>query len=397
MTEKEKKTEFHFEGMTPALKAYRDHCEGTDAQVASTWPAYQAADRAWNAAGKPDGALKEERQRLHDAHFEGLSKHREKGRQLRKLVEPEVMKAYKYEEKKWICRDETAEPKLDTETSPCGKYRLIVSTHRTGEGTWPYTRGRLYNVATGELIATLYRNYASFNQLWATDHPDGHSYFLGGQDYQGLTLVQLDTGAVVDYLPEAAEQGTGWCWVSGEVAPGAQLIALAGCYWACPFETIIYDFSKPMDLPWVELHRDPDNSDFKWTGPQTCEIGTNNRYLNIPGHPLHGKQEYRLTVEEEVTLSALAQEQGIDEEDFYESRFEAVTWHLPPAIDSARRFIVENLEHKRKYWPAVDQDLRTGIAKHLARLSPEERAKLRSEPDVADLLAWMEMAPLRKD
>lgn len=33
------------------------------------------------------------------------------------------------------------------------------------------------------------------------------------------------------------------------------MLIVDGCYWACPYELVAFDFSKPMDLPYPELHR----------------------------------------------------------------------------------------------------------------------------------------------
>jgi hypothetical protein len=73
--------------------------------------------------------------------------------------------------------------------SPSGKYRLVVTSYTTG------TLGVITRVADGEEIARVDRNYHSFEHTWIEDHPSGHDYLVCGEDYQGQTVIELDTGA----------------------------------------------------------------------------------------------------------------------------------------------------------------------------------------------------------
>src|SRR5208337_3536652 len=77
--------------------------------------------------------------------------------------------------------------------SPSGKYKLIISRFKTKSGGWNYSQGKLFLTSTNEEIATIKRNYSSFPYLWIENHKNGHDYFVGGEDYQGQTVVELDT------------------------------------------------------------------------------------------------------------------------------------------------------------------------------------------------------------
>jgi hypothetical protein len=99
------------------------------------------------------------------------------------------------------------------------------------------------------------RNYSAFPFTWCEDHPTGHDYLVCGEDYQGQTIIELDTGRRADYLPAQAEQGTGFCWAQHYLAPSKEVLIVDGCYWACPYELVAFDFSRPLELPYEELHR----------------------------------------------------------------------------------------------------------------------------------------------
>jgi hypothetical protein len=61
----------------------------------------------------------------------------------------------------------------------------------------------------------------------------------------------------VDHLPESAQSGVGFCWAAHYPSLDRRFLAVDGCYWACPYELVIYDFTQPMELPYPELYRAP--------------------------------------------------------------------------------------------------------------------------------------------
>lgn len=137
--------------------------------------------------------------------------------------------------------------------SPSGRYRLVVTSYGTQPGAWSYTRGEVYRVSDGTLLADVKRNYSSFPAVWVEDHPTGHDFLVTGEDYQGQTILDLTTGQRRDYLPETAEKGHGFCWVIVKPSPDKTLLVVNGCYWACPYEYKFFDFSDPIGKGWSEI------------------------------------------------------------------------------------------------------------------------------------------------
>lgn len=164
--------------------------------------------------------------------------------------------------------------KTEVEESPCGKYELTIESFKTGKGTWNYTRGTVRNKATEDVIAVVDRNYHSFWRCWADNHPDGHDYLLCGENYQGQTIIRLDDPERIDYLPKSAEKGVGFCWADVQVSPDKTIIAVEGCYWACPYEVRFYDFTEPMKHP-VDLASADGRYDrlFGWKDATTAIVG----------------------------------------------------------------------------------------------------------------------------
>jgi len=133
------------------------------------------------------------------------------------------------------------------EFSPDNKYTLIIDRYWTGPGSWEYTKGTVKNTATGKVITEVHRNYHTFWSSWVLGHKDGHDYLLCGEDYQGQTVIRLDTGERKDYLSEHANKGWGFCWVDAKLSPDGSKLAAYGCYWACPWEVKVVDFTKPLE------------------------------------------------------------------------------------------------------------------------------------------------------
>jgi hypothetical protein len=139
-----------------------------------------------------------------------------------------------------------------TETSPSGKYALVVVPYKTRAGCWNYTQGTVRHVSSGETIAVVNRNYSSFDHLFIEGHPNGHDYLVCSEDYQGQTVIELDTGLRRDFLPLDADEGCGFCWVDYKFDAATKILVVGGCLWACPYEYRFYAFSNPLS-GWPEI------------------------------------------------------------------------------------------------------------------------------------------------
>ena len=98
-------------------------------------------------------------------------------------------------------------------------------------------------------MAVVNRNYDHFPFAWTERHANGHDYLICSEDYMGQTIIELDTDERRDFVSE----DEGFCWVNYSVSPNRQFVAVDGCYWACPYELCIVDFSEPLVLPYKKL------------------------------------------------------------------------------------------------------------------------------------------------
>lgn len=170
--------------------------------------------------------------------------------------------------------------------SSSGQYRLVVQYN----GSWS-SSGVVFRVADERSVAEINRNFCAFPFSFIEDHPNGHSYLVCGEDYQGQTVIELDTGRRRDFLPDAAQHGVGFCWAEHRFDRASQLLVVLGCIWAAPYEYRFYDFSDPMERGWPELEFEGAHADAKW--PEIGREGVIRTYGLEPGEDAESPVEQR--------------------------------------------------------------------------------------------------------
>ena len=156
-------------------------------------------------------------------------------------------------------------------TSPSGNFSLDTAEYAVPSSNWRYSRGVVSAVNDEVVIADVHRNYLQFWHTWA-HHANGREYLLCGEDYQGQTIVDLTRRRTTTYFPDAGFSGAGFCWVAAYPSPDCTLLAIDGCYWACPYEIVVVDFREPESLPYAEIARFPGAWEWKgWIDSATLE------------------------------------------------------------------------------------------------------------------------------
>ncbi|MCM3038779.1 hypothetical protein M3201_03570 [Paenibacillus motobuensis] len=137
---------------------------------------------------------------------------------------------------------------------------------------YSYTKGTITD-SNEEIVAVINRNFGHFPFLWA--EKDKKEYLLCGIDYQGYTIVDLQTGQIESYVPEEAYQGTGFCWAAMYHNKNNNKIAVEGCIWAHEYKIVIYDFENPMQLPYKEIKKiSPYNTFDGWINEKEFKYDT---------------------------------------------------------------------------------------------------------------------------
>lgn len=101
-------------------------------------------------------------------------------------------------------------------------------------------------------------------------HTNGNHYLVFREDLYGYSVLEVETGRTMHYVPEKSwpldgRQGEEtFIWTDVAYDAATNLLAVWGCYWACPNSMVFLDFSDPLSEQdcgcWVEMHEimDPD-------------------------------------------------------------------------------------------------------------------------------------------
>jgi hypothetical protein len=143
----------------------------------------------------------------------------------------------------------------ETFHSPSKRYTLQVVHDEYYEGVHrhAYTRGIVTCREDAAYRMEINRNFGLFPHCWLSS--GGREYLLTSQDYQGYTIIDLEQSRIIDYVPEAALEGGGFCWAKIHHRPGSPMLAVEGCYPGAEFEIVFYDFAAPLTLPYREAGR----------------------------------------------------------------------------------------------------------------------------------------------
>lgn len=80
-------------------------------------------------------------------------------------------------------------------------------------------------------------------------HRNGHRYYPFHIDLYGISYIDVDTREIYNYIPKGNEKN-GESFIITEIHYDAEsnLIAYGGCYWACPSDVMVGDFSTPLSF-----------------------------------------------------------------------------------------------------------------------------------------------------
>lgn len=154
--------------------------------------------------------------------------------------------------------------RIEEKLSPDGRYKLVIkSIERTPE-CWNVLEIEVRRTSDDALIGTTVRNYPNPHILHFVQQ-DGVDYLVLSENYHGgYGVMNLATGEKAVYDPGAGRKEGDpheeyWCW-AGPVShdPEKKELVIVGCYWACPYDHITFDFSNPMAPPYTILKDEPE-------------------------------------------------------------------------------------------------------------------------------------------
>lgn len=162
------------------------------------------------------------------------------------------------------------------------------------------------NLDTGGQFATMFL------------HSNGRRYLVFRVDLYGYGVLELESGKELNYIPAEAypedseKFNETFIWTDVTYDPESDLLAVSGCYWACPNSAIIVDFSEPLSAQpadcWLDIR---DIVDSEYTNYDHIDVlGWKNGVLSlcVDGHEvcLTGKDLKEKIIDLSSTTSAQA-------------------------------------------------------------------------------------------
>ena len=89
-------------------------------------------------------------------------------------------------------------------------------------------------------------------------HSNGKHYLVFRFDLYGYGVLELESGHEMCYMPTQSFPAVRedfketFIWTDVHYDPESNLLAVSGCYWACPYSVVVVDFSDPLTEQPVE-------------------------------------------------------------------------------------------------------------------------------------------------
>ena len=164
-------------------------------------------------------------------------------------VENQIQKL-REETKKYFDPDALIAENETPSFSPDRMYRIEWEHYRQNKPNhdWVATRVKVFDNRSSEVLFEFFKDDSHTFHTWMnlneTDYLVCAEILCGGQ-----TVIDLTNRKMASY----ADGTDGFIWAQFFPSPDSKTLAVVGCFWACPYEIKIYDFSEPMNLPLREL------------------------------------------------------------------------------------------------------------------------------------------------
>jgi hypothetical protein len=160
--------------------------------------------------------------------------------------------------------------------SPSGRYRMSFDAFgvKNTDRNWDVACIQITCVLTSTVLHSYTRGDSRCFYAWVRKGDD--EFLLLAEDLEGQSVY---SPTLLRFGSVAPEEET-FIWCSFHPSPSGRYIAIEGCYWACPYMTIIYDFADPFSLPLPKVLEccESHNVDFdQWLSDDTFRLKTSFR------------------------------------------------------------------------------------------------------------------------
>jgi len=122
---------------------------------------------------------------------------------------------------------------------------------------YPYNlSGSENDVIVNGNIIYYFHTYDGSGYFWQISHQNGGHYLIFRQELYGYSVLNIETGKDYRYFPEGSfPTGETFIWALPCYNPQNNILAVDGCYWACPSSIVLADFTDPMrDTVYIDIN-----------------------------------------------------------------------------------------------------------------------------------------------
>lgn len=130
----------------------------------------------------------------------------------------------------------------------------VRTDYYTGQGRYQLHAARHRLLDSGGQVVYTWDNFNDDGEFYRLfPHANGNHYLVFREDLYGYSVLEVETGRTMHYIPEKSwpldgRQGKEtFIWTGVAYDAATSLLAVWGCYWACPNGTLLLDFSDPLE------------------------------------------------------------------------------------------------------------------------------------------------------
>ena len=130
----------------------------------------------------------------------------------------------------------------------------VRTDYYTGQGRYQLHAARHRLLDIGDRVVYTWDNINDDGEFYRLiPHANGNHYLVFREDLYGYSVLEVETGRTMHYIPEKSwpldgRQGKEtFIWTNVAYDAATSLLAVWGCYWACPNGTLLLDFSDPLE------------------------------------------------------------------------------------------------------------------------------------------------------
>ena len=128
------------------------------------------------------------------------------------------------------------------------KYTVHVTEYAGKINTWNLRGSESSLIDCNGNIVAKWRSIDNNGDFYSiVKHSNGNEYLIFRQDLYGYSVLDVASGEIMQFFPESSlNGGETFIWTAIEYNAATNVLAVSGCYWACPYSTHLFTFDDPM-------------------------------------------------------------------------------------------------------------------------------------------------------